>query len=70
MSVRLPGNANLRAWSPHSENEGSDLVQAGENENPIVLIDETGHASSSEEGNFPPNWVDFSDRFENVSQCE
>ena len=46
MSVRPTSSTNLRARSPHSQSEGSDLVQAGENENPIVLTDEPGYASS------------------------
>ena len=42
-----------RARSPHSQSEGPDLVQAEENDNPIVLAKEPAYKSSYEEGHCP-----------------
>ena len=57
--MRPTGTPLSRVRSPHSQSEGPYLIQAGETDNPIILADEPGYRSSSEDDRFL-DWVDNS----------
>ena len=59
MSVRPTDTPFSRVQSLHSQSEGPNLIQAAEIDNPIILADEQGYRSSSDDGRFL-DWVDYS----------
>ena len=59
MSMRPTGTPFSRVRSPHSQSEGPDLIQANETNNAIILADESGYKSTSEDDRFL-DWVEYS----------
>ena len=45
--------------SPHSHSEGTDRIQAGETDNPIIFVDEPSYTFSSKDDRFLDR-VDYS----------